>query len=264
MACLQGLANWDEDERRLPSVQSSLLDGPERSVSPARLAASLHPAAESLPPCLEVVPASGKSCNIQSRRAEEVYRPPWDDRTDATGTRGGLDDGYAGPPVRHADEDRWGSTSSARRQPFFRGSPGLHFLSATPEVCSVCLSEHGLHLPPLPCVTYIEPLSCYGMISCIFVQVLIGLAARTALEASFRPLLRTPRSFRRPHPPAPPSPRRRPHHAQKASQTVQMLVMWILSGKPSSRSWTALPRILRRYCICHPPSLNSRFCCLQL
>ena len=30
LASLQGVANWDEDERRLPSVQSSLVDGPDR------------------------------------------------------------------------------------------------------------------------------------------------------------------------------------------------------------------------------------------
>ena len=56
-------------------------------------------------------------------RAEEVYRPPWDDRGDVSGVHGGQD-GYNGPAVRPADEDRWGSASTARRPPFFRASPG--------------------------------------------------------------------------------------------------------------------------------------------
>ena len=62
-------------------------------------------------------------------RAEEVYRPPWDDRGDVPGVRG-ADDGYNGPAVRHSDEDRWGSASTARRPPFFRASPGQPRMSA--------------------------------------------------------------------------------------------------------------------------------------
>ena len=59
-------------------------------------------------------------------------------------------------------------------------------------------------------------------------QAQTGLAAKTALEVTSHPLQRI-------------QPR-----AQKDRQTGGVALLWILSGKPSWRSWTALPRTLKR------------------
>ena len=78
-------------------------------------------------------------------------------------------------------------------------------------------------------------------------QAQTGLAAKTALEVTSHPLQRTQPSFPRPHLPAPLSLRHRHHpRAQKDRQTGGVALLWIMSGKPSWRSWTALPRTLKR------------------
>lgn len=76
-------------------------------------------------------------------------------------------------------------------------------------------------------------------------QVRTGLGARTASAGNFRLMLRTqPCSLRR-QPPDCPNLRRLPL-AQRDLLTAPSLPLWILSGRHSLPSWTALLRIWRR------------------
>ena len=95
-------------------------------------------------------------------------------------------------------------------------------------------------------------------------QVRTGLGARTASAGNSRLTLRTqPCSLRRQLPDCP-NLRRRLPLAQRDLLTAPSLLMWILSGRHSLPSWTALLRIWRRYCIARCLALicHSTFACL--
>ena len=153
-------------------------------------------------------------------RADEVYRPPWNDRGDGPGVHGGPDDGYNGPAVRHSDEDRWGSASTARRPPFFRASPGQR-----PRMSAY----HALPQPPAKrpqAIVQLQPLLTADPL----LQVRTGLGAKIASAGNFRLMLRTqPCSLRRQLPDCP-NLHRLPL-APRNLQTAQSLLMWILSGR---------------------------------